>query len=192
VRSQSDEQLSRSERIIPLGECGVSSYLSALIHSAHVRYRRGLISDQSRHKPTFFVIVCIVCLITQLSYPNRLTKCNLQSLEIRRLHCDPVMTYLILFGKMSVNIHDFFSHVNSSYNTRGHCFKLFTQHCRVNTRKFFCVERVVEPRNSMPATGKDFSIAWEFSRHFLKQSILALFLTVSLSNWNLLISWIIT
>jgi len=41
-------------------------------------------------------------------------------------------------------MHDF-SYAISGYNTRGHCFKLLTQHGRVNTHKFFFVERVVEP-----------------------------------------------
>ena len=94
---------------------------------------------------------------TQRSYPNRLIKSGLQSLEMRRFHYDLVMTYKIQFGKVKVNMHDFFSYANYGSNTRGHCFIIFTQHCRVNTRNFLLAQRVVEHWNSMPAADQDFS-----------------------------------
>jgi len=117
---------------------------------------------------------------------HSLIKSNIQSLQIRRLyvHYDPVMTFKILFLKMSVNMHDFFSYANSGYNTCGHCCKRFTQHCRVNTHKFFFAERVVEPWNSMLATVQDFSSLRVF-KAFFKIVDFRTFFTVSLTNWNL-------
>ena len=83
---------------------------------------------------------------------------------MRKLH-DLVMTYKILFGKIKVNMHDFFSYANSDYNTHGHCFKLFTQHRRVN--QFFLAKRVVEPWNRVPAAVLVFSSSRVFQA-FLK------------------------
>jgi len=79
----------------------------------------------------------------------------------------------------------FFSNANSGYNTRGHCLKLglFIQHCKVNTRKFFFVERVVEPWN-MPASVQDFISLRDF-KAFLKIVDFSTFLTVTLTNLNL-------
>jgi len=64
-------------------------------------------------------------------------------------------------------MHDFFSAANSGNNTRGHYFKLFTQHFRVNTLKFYFAERVVESWHSMSATAQDFSSMRVF-KTFLK------------------------
>jgi hypothetical protein len=67
------------------------------------------------------------------------------------------MTYKVLIGFVDVDANEFFSYVNSGYNTRGHCLKLLGQQCRVNTREFFFAERVIEPWNSQPATAQDFT-----------------------------------
>ena len=66
-------------------------------------------------------------------------------------------------------------------STRGHCFKLFNQHCRVSTRKFFLTERVVEPWNSMPATVQEFSSPRDF-KAFLKTVDFSTFQTDTLTN----------
>jgi len=42
-----------------------------------------------------------------LSYCDRLTKLELNTLELRRLHNDLVMCYNILFGLIDVNFTDF-------------------------------------------------------------------------------------
>jgi ribonucleases P/MRP protein subunit RPP40 len=103
-----------------------------------------------------------------LPYSNRLLKCRLENLEIRRLHYDLVMTYKVLTGLVDVDANEFFSYVNSGYNTRGHCLKLLGQQCRVNIRKFFFAKRVIEPWNSLPATAQDFSSLSSF-KTFLKK-----------------------
>ena len=103
-----------------------------------------------------------------LSYSKRLLKSKLESLEIRRLHYDLVMTYKVLTGLVDVDANEFFSYVNFGYNTRGHYLKLLGQQCRVITRKFFFAERVIEPWNSLPATAQNFSSLSSF-KTFLKK-----------------------
>ena len=110
----------------------------------------------------------------QLSYLDRLSKSKLESLEVRRLHNDLIMTYKVLAGLVDVDADGFFSYANSGHNTRGHCLKLLGHQCRVNTRKFFFTERVVEPWNSLPATALDFSSLSKF-KTFLKRLILVNF-----------------
>ena len=74
-----------------------------------------------------------------------LSKSRLESLEIRRPHYDPIMTFKVLTGLVDVDAIEFFSYINSGHNTRGHCLQLLGQQWRVNTRKFFFTERVTEP-----------------------------------------------
>ena len=116
----------------------------------------------------------------QLSYLDRLSKSKLESLEVRRLHNDLIMTYKVLAGLVDVDADasGFFSYVNSGHDTRGHCLKLLGHQCRVNTRKFFFTERVVEPWNSLPATALDFSSLSKF-KTFLKKVDFSKFLIYS-------------
>ena len=78
------------------------------------------------------------------------------------------MTYKVRTGLVDVDANEFFSYVNSGHDTRGHCLKLLGQPCRVNTRKFFFTERVLEPWNSLLATAEDFGSLSKF-KTFLKK-----------------------
>jgi len=53
-----------------------------------------------------------------LSYPARLDKLNLATLELRRLHIDLIMFYKIVFGLIDVQFDYFF--IASHTITRGH------------------------------------------------------------------------
>ena len=77
------------------------------------------------------------------------------------------MTYKILFGCVNVDMNEFFSYANSSHNTRGHCYKLFVNHCRVNKRKFFFAERVIPVWNSLPATVINFGSLSIFKNYIM-------------------------
>ena len=61
------------------------------------------------------------------SYAARLSKLNVRSLELRRLHIDLIMCYTIVFGLVDVKFHDFFP-LSTVATTRGHPFKLFKEH----------------------------------------------------------------
>ena len=72
------------------------------------------------------------------SYAARLSKLNVPSLELRRLHIDLIMCYKIVFSLVDVKFDDFF-HLSTVATTRGHPFKLFKEHSSVNARKSFLV-----------------------------------------------------
>lgn len=114
--------------------------------------------------------------LSSLNYGERLNRLNLTSLESRRLHHDLIMTYKILFGLVDLKPEEFFTRANTVYNTRGHMHKLCVNHCRVNTRKHFFSERVVNPWNSLCATECDFSSLTAF-KLLLKRSDFRNFLT---------------
>jgi len=62
----------------------------------------------------------------------------LDSLVVRHLRRDLILTYKIIFGLTDMNPEDF-AFANSNHNTRGHAYKLLPSHCRVDVRKrFFC------------------------------------------------------
>jgi len=160
-------------------KCFVSRDVSTLIHAYKVYVRPLLEYATCVWSPSYSNAIqqleCVQRKFTKglpgfrhLPYSNRLLKSKLESLEIRRLHYDLVMTYKVLAGLVNADTNEFFSYANSGHNTRGHCLKLLGQQCRVNTRKFFFTERVIEPWNSLPATALDFSSLSKF-KMFLKK-----------------------
>ena len=74
---------------------------------------------------------------SHLSYPDRLVRLNLDSLVVRRLRHDLILTYKITFGLTDMNPGDFFIFANSNHNIRGHTYKLMPSHCRADVRKSF-------------------------------------------------------
>ena len=68
----------------------------------------------------------------------------------RRVRGDLIETYKILTGEENVDSSNFFVLNHGSHNVRGHRFKLYKSRSRLNTRKFFYSQRVVEVWNSLP------------------------------------------
>ena len=85
----------------------------------------------------------------QLSYGQRLKQLNLRSLQYRRLVADLSFCYKIFHNLVDVSAVEFFTLIAGSI-TRGHSYKLFQQHCRVNARAHFFVNRVTRVWNSLP------------------------------------------
>jgi len=88
---------------------------------------------------------------SKLSYADRLARLKLESLEVRRLRHDLILTYKILFGLTDMNQSDFFTFADITNSTRGHAYKLLPSHCRVDVRKCFFAKRALKPWNSLPA-----------------------------------------
>ena len=65
---------------------------------------------------------------SKLSYANRLARLKLESLEVRRLRHDLILTYKILFGLTDMNQSDFFTFADRTHSTRGHAYKLLPSH----------------------------------------------------------------
>jgi len=94
---------------------------------------------------------------SRLSYADRLASLKLESLEVRRLRHDLILTYKILFGLTDMNYSDFFTFADRTHSTRSHVYKLLPSHCRVDVRKCFFAERVLKPWNNFPAELHHFS-----------------------------------
>jgi hypothetical protein len=97
-----------------------------------------------------------------LSYTERLTKLSLDSLQLRRLKFDLILTYKIIFGLVDTNVTDFFI-MRTSSTTRGHPYKIFAEHCSLDCRKYFFSNRVTEPWNNLPLD-TNFSSLYSFKK----------------------------
>ena len=75
-------------------------------------------------------------------------KLGLETLELRRLHCDLICTYKMMFGQLSVQ-HDLLFRSNTSTATRGHPYKLFVPRFSCDVRKNFFSNRVIQPWNDL-------------------------------------------
>ena len=87
--------------------------------------------------------------LSAMSYSDRLTNLNLQSLEHRRLINDLVMCYKIIHGLVDIDLSEFFT-FSSNTTLRGHSFKLVVPIARTNVRKNFFTCRVVTVWNALP------------------------------------------
>jgi len=74
---------------------------------------------------------------------------GLTTLKRCRIRGDLIETFKILSGK-NVDSKTFFQLAESSQHTRGHSLKLYKRHCRLDSRKFFFSQRVVNSWNSLP------------------------------------------
>ena len=88
--------------------------------------------------------------LNSLTYAQRLTSLQLQSLEHRRLISDLVMTFNIIHGNTALNFDDFFS-FSTNLSSRGHPFKLnFPLFTNNNYKKHFFSSRIVPIWNALP------------------------------------------
>jgi hypothetical protein len=81
-----------------------------------------------------------------LPYTDRLRELNLWSLEERRNRADLIEVYRICHGLSGIQRDDLFELVVDS-RTRGHSLKLKKFRCRLDLRKYFFSERVVDRWN---------------------------------------------
>jgi ribonuclease P/MRP protein subunit RPP40 len=92
----------------------------------------------------------LVARLKNLPYEERLTRLNIYPLEQRRLRGDLIETYKILTGKEDVDASEFFQRAIKT-DLRGHEWKLFRQRSRLNVRKHFFTQRVVNFWNALPS-----------------------------------------
>ena len=71
--------------------------------------------------------------------------------------------YKILFGMIETDVPALFV-VNNDTVTRGHNLKLFVEQSRIDVRKYFFSNRVIQWWNSLPATPNDFASLGCFQR----------------------------
>jgi hypothetical protein len=82
------------------------------------------------------------------TYEERLQILNWTTLETRRLRGDLIQTFKILKGLDKVDSSMYF--VKSSTGLRGHSLKLFKSGSRLDIRRFFFSQRVVDEWNRLP------------------------------------------
>ena len=72
--------------------------------------------------------------LKDMSYTNRLNICNIESLEIRRLHTDLITLFKIIHGFIYCNNISFnFSSISNQGNrTRGNSYKLIKNRIRLD------------------------------------------------------------
>ena len=103
---------------------------------------------------------------------------GLESLELRRLRTDILLTYKTLFGIIDVDVsRSLFVLRPNDRPTRGHSYKLLQEHCVTDTRKRFFSQRVASIWNSLPASIIDFTsfIAFKASLRNVNLSIFLMY-----------------
>jgi hypothetical protein len=91
----------------------------------------------------------LISSISSLSYEQRLLHLKLTSLELRRLRGDLLQVFKIVHGFDRLSFQDFFTFSHNTH-TRGHGLKLHKVFSRLDTRKYFFSQRVVEDWNDLP------------------------------------------
>ena len=87
------------------------------------------------------------CGLQKTSYSERLVFLDLETLERRRVKTDLLLCYKIKNRLIDLDFDQFFEIREG--NTRGHSAKLIVKKSRINTRKFFFANRVVNQWNSL-------------------------------------------
>jgi len=91
-----------------------------------------------------------------LAYFQQLNRLNLESLELRRLRQDLIITYKMVFGLVDLNVHDFFR-CSFEKVRRGHGYKLFLHTCHSFTHFNSFAYRVMRTWDVLPHDDTDFS-----------------------------------
>jgi len=107
-----------------------------------------------------------------LQYFERLVKLEVDSLELCRIRFDLIYVFKLLFGIVNADVPALFAANKVDTVTRGYCLKLFVQHSRIDARKYFFSNRVIQSWNSLPTTPDGFSSLACF-RRFLERTDLS-------------------
>jgi len=106
--------------------------------------------------------------LKSLSYSKRLEVLGIDSLQVRRLRCDLIYVYKMLFGLVDLNFNDYFTlKLSSRPTTRGHDYKLFLNFSRLNVRKHCFSDRIVTVWNNLECSVIDFSSIKRFKMSLL-------------------------
>ena len=100
--------------------------------------------ENVQRQATKFVYSC-----ENLSYPERLRKLGLPTLEYRRIRADVIQVYRILNGIDKMNKNKLFQ-LATYRQTRGHPLKLYNERFRLNVRANNFSNHVINTRNELP------------------------------------------
>ena len=99
--------------------------------------------------------------LRNLPYEIRLKKINLTTLEVRRIRGDLIEVYKILNGFENIDWKLLFTRAKYD-GTRGHSMKLEKKAFRLDIRKYFFTQRVIDYWNALPQTAIDAKNVNEF------------------------------
>lgn len=86
-------------------------------------------------------------------YETRLKKADLMSLEIRRLRADLIEVFKIIHGLEGIDPEELFEFSTAQQRgqvTRGHQYKIVKQRTRLDVRRFFFSQRIIDEWNALP------------------------------------------
>jgi ribonuclease P/MRP protein subunit RPP40 len=86
--------------------------------------------------------------LRNLPYRERYRRCKLMTLEERRRRYDLLEMFKIMKGMYKIDEKQLFE--RNKNNTRGHHLKIKKNHCRLNVRKNFFTQRVINDWNKLP------------------------------------------
>ena len=91
----------------------------------------------------------------ELTYDERLRQTNLISLETRRLRGGLIEVFKIFKGLIDILPKELLilekdKCTNKTFTTRGHEYKIYKQHARLDLRKYFFSQWVIEVWNNLP------------------------------------------
>ena len=87
--------------------------------------------------------------LRDLSYESRLFKCGLTTLQTRRLRGDQIKVFKIVYGYEDVDRIMFFK-LKEGSRTRGHKVALDKEQCRLDMRKYYFSQMVINEWNKLP------------------------------------------
>ena len=93
----------------------------------------------------------LVPMLRKYNHATRLRMIGITSLEERRLSGDMIEVYKLLTEKEQIDHRQFFNSADTPYGLRGHEKKLAKDRSRLDSRKFFFSQRVVNGWNNLPA-----------------------------------------
>ena len=91
----------------------------------------------------------LISCLRDMPYEERLRRLGLTSLELRRIRGDLIQVFKIVNGLDGLSFDYFFDFSNVTTN-RGHRLKLRGKRCRLDVRKYFFSQRVINEWNSLP------------------------------------------
>ena len=87
--------------------------------------------------------------LKNLTYEERLRALKLPTLRFRRLRGDMIETFKILKGIYDRKVTEDLFELNQESKSRGHTLKIRKQRSRLNVRKFFFTNRIVDIWNNL-------------------------------------------
>ena len=90
--------------------------------------------------------------MSNLDYKERLEFLDAETLELRRLKIDLITASKILFGRIDIDLNDYFAFKQDAVTpgSSGHNYCLVESKGRVNARCNYFTVRTIKPRSSLP------------------------------------------